>query len=199
MKKTVLLLFSLITALLLTTPYLTAQQYNFAQDKDGETYVSGSITYECSSPMAMNLLKNYLQTIYDEDQLSFDATTGVIRIINATEESKNIYQPFVGETKDYVFYDLTITHMEDLKTFRCTFSNLELYSTIKGFIHKEFCDTITNILNKYSLGKKRLEDSALTKKEKKLIAGNMANLATSLSMASEALYVIIENVQEIVE
>ena len=185
MKKSFALLPTLITAILLSTPMLKAQPYNFAHDAEGETYVSGAITYEGSSHLALSRLKEYLQTIYDDEQLSIDPETGVIRIVNATAESKNIYQPFVGEMKDYVFYDLTITPQEEAKRFRCTFSNLELYSTIKGFIHKEYCDTIGNILKKHTLGKTSSKA--------------MANLTTSLSMASEALYILIERVQENIE
>lgn len=185
MKKSFTLLFSLITVLLLVTPEIKAQQYNFAHDENGETYVLSSITYEGNSYLALSRLKEYLQTIYDDELFSFDPETGVIRIVNATVEAKNIYQPFVGEMKDYVFYDLTITPQEDAKRFRCTFSNLELYSTIKGVIHKEYCDTIGNILKQYALGK--------------ISTRAKANLATSLSIASETLYVLIERVQENVE
>ena len=199
MKKTFILLTAVIATILSTAINTNAQTFNFEKDEEGDPYLSGSISYDCSAKTAMNRLTTYLQTIYDEEHLSVDEETGVVQIKNAQENSKFIYNPLAGEFRDDVVYDLTITPDADSKTFHYTFSKLSIRSFAKGFANYDRCDPLRVVLKKYAKAKERVDDPALDRREKKSAVNDMEDLATSLSKVSETLLALIERAQENIE
>ena len=199
MKKTIILLTAIIATIITTANSVSAQDFNFAKDEEGDLYVAGTISYDCSASTAINRLTAFMQGIFHEDQLTLDEVTGELRIEKAYANSKYIYNPFAGEFKDFVNFDLVIVPDAEAKELHYTFSNLSLHSTAKGFANYDRCEPLRVVLKKYVKSKERVEDPSLDKRGRKDATNEMEDLASSLSKAYEILQVLMNQAQESIE
>lgn len=199
MKKTIILLTAVIATIFTTVNSASAQDFNFAKDEEGDLYLAGTISYDCSATTALNRLTSYMKGIFREDQLTFDEATGELRIEKAYANSKYIYNPFAGEFKDEINFNLVITPDADAKELHYTFSNLSLHSTAKGFANYDRREPLRVVLKKYAKAKERVEDPSLDKRSRKEAASEMEDLSSSLSKASETLIVLMDQTQANIE
>lgn len=199
MKKSFILLTAVIATILSTVNNVSAQDFNFAKDGEGDLYLAGTISYDCSATTAINRLNSFMKGIFKEDQLNFDESTGELRIEKAYANSKYIYNPFAGEFKDEIFFDLVITPDAEAKELHYTFSNLSLHSTAKGFANYDRREPLRVVLKKYAKAKERVEDPSLDKRSRKDATNEMEDLSSSLSKASEILQVLMNQAQENIE
>ena len=200
MKKTFILLSAVIATFFTTVDSASAQAFDFTKDEEGDLFLEGTISYDCSASTAKDRLTYYLKSIFKmaENQLTIDEETGMVNVIGAVN-SKYVYNPLAGEFKDIVGFVLSIFPDAEEKTFHYRFSNLSLLSTATGFANYNRTDPLRVVMKKYLAAKERTEDPALSKKEKKDAANEMKDLASSLSKASEALKSLMDKAQESIE
>ena len=199
MKKSFTLLTAVIAIILSTVNSVSAQDFNFAKDEEGDLYLAGTISYDCSATTAINRLTSFMKGIFNKEQLTLDEETGELRIEKAYANSKYVFNPFAGEFKDNVNFDLVIVPDAETKELHYTFSNLSLHSTAKGFANYDRCEPLRVVLKKYTKAKERVEDPSLDKRSKKDATNEMEDLASSLSKASEILQVLMGQAQESIE
>ena len=202
MKKTIILIAATIAMTLTSNSNLLAQDNNFgfSKDDDGELFLTGTLEYECSKNTALDRLVAYMESLYGKDKVCVDADNRKICVDDAEETTKYVYNPFAGEFKDNVKYDLVITWSDDdSKEFQYTYSKLTLHSTAKGFANYDKNEPLRVVLKQYNKTQKMQNDPSLDKKARKEAMNSEADLRTSIEKIYSTLLADMAKTQECIE
>lgn len=164
-----------------------AGPYKFEKDAEGEYFLSGEFQIECSSETAWKRLLDHINTTFitEMNEISINESTQTVSISGCRENSKFLYNPFAGSFADDVLYELTISINGDIVKY--TFTKLYLLSTASGFVNynKKFPWRV--IIRNYQKALELVDDSTLSKKEKKDALHDLKDYESSLDKAQETL------------
>lgn len=202
MKKNFILIAATIAMTLISVCNLFAQDNNFgfSKDDDGDLFLTGTLEYECRQNTALDRLIACMETFYGKDKVCIDAESRKICVNNVEENTKYVYNPFAGEFKDNVKYDLVITwNDDDTKEFQYTYSKLTIHSTAKGFANYDKNEPLRVVLKQYNKTQKMQNDPSLDKKTRKEAMNNEADLRASIENVYSTLKADMGKVQECIE
>lgn len=202
MKKTFILIAATIAMTLTPVSNLFAQDntFGFSKDDDGDIFLTGTLEYECSKNAALDRLVTYMESLYGKDKVCVDVESRKICVDDVEENTKYVYNPFAGEFKDNVKYDLVITwNDDDAKEFQYTYSKLTIHSTAKGFANYDKNEPLRVVLKQYNKTQKMQNDPSLDKKARKEAMNNEADLRASIEKVYSTLMADMGKAQECIE